>query len=56
MHMKNVYMAQMSLELPGSNYYYYPYSGGVVWAYATTQPGFLFIVHSGFGWSYKYGG
>ena len=29
----------MSLELPGSNYYYFPYSIGVVWAYATTQPG-----------------
>jgi len=41
MHMKNVYMAQMSLELPGSNYYYYPYSVGVVWAYATTQPGIV---------------
>ena len=41
MHMKNVYMAQMSLELPGSNYYYFPYSVGVVWAYATTQPGIL---------------
>ena len=41
MHMKNVYMAQMSLELPGSNYYYYPYSVGVVWAYATTQEGIL---------------
>ena len=39
--MKNVYMAQMSLELPGSNYYYFPYSVGVVWAYATTQPGIL---------------
>ena len=39
--MKNVYMAQMSLELPGSNYYYYPYSVGVVWAYATTQEGIL---------------
>ena len=39
--MKNVYMAQMSLELPGSNYYYYPYSVGVVWAYATTQPGIV---------------
>ena len=37
--MKNVYLAQMSLELPGSNYYYFPYSIGVVWAYATTQPG-----------------
>ena len=34
-------MAQMSLELPGSNYYYFPYSVGVVWAYATTQPGIL---------------
>ena len=34
-------MAQMSLELPGSNYYYYPYSVGVVWAYATTQEGIL---------------
>ena len=41
MHMKNVYMAQMSLELPGSNYYYYPYSVGVVWAYATTQEGIV---------------
>jgi radical SAM superfamily enzyme YgiQ (UPF0313 family) len=39
--MKNVYMAQMSLELPGSNYYYYPYSVGVVWAYATTQEGIV---------------
>ena len=39
--MKNVYMAQMSLELPGSNYYYFPYSVGVVWAYATTQEGIL---------------
>ena len=39
--MKNVYMAQMSLELPGSNYYYFPYSVGVVWAYATTQPGIV---------------
>ena len=39
--MKNVYMAQMSLELPGSNYYYFPYSVGVVWAYATTQPHIL---------------
>ena len=39
--MKNVYMAQMSLELPGSNYYYYPYSVGVVWAYATTQQGIV---------------
>ena len=37
--MKNVYLAQMSLEIPGSNYYYFPYSIGVVWAYATTQPG-----------------
>lgn len=39
--MKNVYMAQMSLEMPGTNYYYYPYSVGVVWAYATTQEGIL---------------
>jgi len=39
--MKNIYLAQMSLELPGTNYYYYPYSVGVVWAYATTQPGIL---------------
>jgi radical SAM superfamily enzyme YgiQ (UPF0313 family) len=39
--MKNVYMSQMSLELPGSNYYYFPYSVGVVWAYATTQPGIV---------------
>ena len=41
MCMKNVYLAQMSLELPGSNYYYFPYSVGVVWAYATTQPGIV---------------
>ena len=39
--MKNVYLAQMSLELPGSNYYYFPYSVGVVWAYATTQEGII---------------
>ena len=43
--MKNVYMAQMSLELPGSNYYYYPYSVGVVWAYATTQEGIVENYH-----------
>jgi len=39
--MKNIYMAQMSLELPGTSYYYYPYSVGVVWAYALTQEGIL---------------
>ena len=39
--MMNVYMAQMSLELPGSKFYYYPYSAGVVWAYATTQQGIV---------------
>jgi len=36
--MKNVYLSQMSLELPGSKYYYFPYSVGVVWCYATTDP------------------
>jgi len=35
--MKNVYLVQMSLELPGSKYYYFPYSVGVVWSYATTD-------------------
>jgi len=28
----------MSLELPDSKYYYFPYSVGVVWSYATTDP------------------
>ena len=36
--MKNVYLSQMSLELPDSKYYYFPYSVGVVWSYATTDP------------------
>lgn len=35
--MKNVYLSQMSLELPGSKYYYFPYSVGVVWCYAMTD-------------------
>jgi len=35
--MKNVYLSQMSLELPGSKYYYFPYSVGVVWCYASTD-------------------
>lgn len=35
---KNVYLSQMSLELPGTKYYYFPYSVGVVWSYAVTQP------------------
>lgn len=36
--MKNVYLSQMSLALPGSKYYYFPYSVGVVWCYAMTDP------------------
>ena len=36
--MKNVYLSQMSLELPGSKYYYFPYSVGVVWSYADAIP------------------
>jgi putative methyltransferase len=36
--MKKVYLAQMSLELPGTKYYYFPYSVGVVWSYAATKP------------------
>ena len=36
--MKNVYLSQMSLELPGSKYYYFPYSVGVVWCYANADP------------------
>ena len=36
--MKNVYLSQMSLELPGSKYYYFPYSVGVVWCYASNDP------------------
>lgn len=36
--MKNVYLAQMSLEVPGSKYYYFPYSVGVVWCYAINDP------------------
>jgi putative methyltransferase len=41
--MKNVYLAQMmsdsNMGNMATNYYYYPYSVGVVWAYATTQEG-----------------
>ena len=33
--MRNVYLAQMSLEVEGSNIYYFPYSAGVVWSYAS---------------------
>lgn len=34
---KNVYLVQMSLELPGTKYYYFPYSVGVVWSYARSD-------------------
>ena len=43
----NVYLIQISLELPGSKFYYYPYSAGVVWAYASTQQGILENYHLG---------
>ena len=42
--MKNVYLSQMSLELPGSKYYYFPYSVGVVWCYASNDP----VVHENY--------
>ena len=32
--MENVYISQMSMQLDGSRYYYFPYSAGVVWSYA----------------------
>jgi len=32
--MENVYISQMSVQLDGSRYYYFPYSAGVVWSYA----------------------
>jgi len=35
--MHNVYLSQMSLELSGSKYYYFPYSVGVIWCYAHTH-------------------
>ena len=35
--MKNIYMVQVSFELPGDNIIrYFPYSVGVVWSYAST--------------------
>lgn len=34
---KNVYLAQMSMEIPNNKYYYLPYSAGVVWSYALTN-------------------
>ena len=35
--MKNIYLVQVSFELPGDNIIrYFPYSVGVVWSYATT--------------------
>ena len=42
--MKNVYLSQMSLELPGSKYYYFPYSVGVVWCYADADP----VIHDNY--------
>ena len=42
--MKNVYLSQMSLELPGSKYYYFPYSVGVVWCYADADP----VIHENY--------
>ena len=35
--MKNIYMVQVSFEMPGDNIIrYFPYSVGVVWSYAST--------------------
>jgi len=34
--MANIYMVQVSFELPGQEIRYFPYSVGVVWSYATT--------------------
>ena len=42
--MKNVYLSQMSLEEPGSRYYYFPYSVGVVWCYADADP----VIHDNY--------
>lgn len=36
--MKRVYLAQMSLHLPGSTHVYFPYSIGVLWSYALQNP------------------